>query len=264
MTFQALVPLPGLAGWSYLKRTAPAQTELLARQPVNQRDEAYFRDNIGKINTAEELVKDRRLLTVALGAFGLQGEVDNRAFIRKVLEEGTFNPASLSNRLADKQFRNFSAAFGFGDVSPPRNKISGFADKLIAQNQQRRFETAVGQQSDTMRLALNARRELPALAGRQLSDDTMWFTILGTKPLRQVMDKALGLPTNFASVPLDQQLATYKDLASRRLNIRSPRDLAKPEVLERAISQFVVRADAQATSTTVPGYGALQLLQLRL
>lgn len=264
MSIQALVPLGGLAGWTYLKRTADTQTALLARQPVAQRDEAYFRDNIGRIDTAEQLVGDRRLLTVALGAFGLEGEVNNRAFLRKVLEEGTLRPDSLSNRLADKRFREFSAAFGFGDFATPRNKLSDFAERLIPQFRARQFESAVGRQSDTMRLALNAQRELAALSRRNLPDNAMWFTIMGNKPLRQVLDRALGLPDSFGRLPLDQQLQTWKDLAQRRLDVTSPRDFARADVLDATIRQFVIRADSQTTAPTTRGFGALQLLQLRL
>ncbi len=261
---KALVPLGGLAGWSYLQRTAAAQTELLARQPTVQRDEAYFRQNIGRIDTAEQLVADRRLLTVALAAFGLEGEVNNRAFLRKILEDGTLKPDALANRLSDKRFRDLSAAFGFGDFSTPRNKLSDFADRIIPQSRARQFEASVGRQSDTMRLALNAERELSRLATRNLSDDAIWFTIMGNKPLRQVIDTALGLPASFASLPVDQQLQNYKDFASRRLGLNSPRDLARPEAMERTIRQFVIRSDAQATSPATPGFAALQLLQLRL
>jgi hypothetical protein len=264
MSVAALVPLGGLAGWSYLQRTAESQTALLARQPAAQRDEAYFRENIGRIDTAEALVADRRLLTVALAAFGLEGEVNNRAFLRKVLEDGTLRTEALSNRLADKRFRDFSAAFGFGDFATPRTKLSDFADRLIPQVRARRFETAVGAQNDTMRLALNAERELAALARRNLSDDALWFTIMGNKPLRDVVDRALGLPASFATLPIDRQVETWKDLAGRRLGVTSPRDFARPEVLDATIRQFVIRADAGATSPTTRGFGALQLLQLRL
>ncbi len=53
---------------------------------------AYFEANIGKVETAADLVGDRRLLKVALGAFGMDGEIDKRAFLRKVLEEERGEP----------------------------------------------------------------------------------------------------------------------------------------------------------------------------
>ena len=39
-----------------------------------KRDTEYFQEKISSITSAEELVSDRRLLTVALGAFGLQDD----------------------------------------------------------------------------------------------------------------------------------------------------------------------------------------------
>jgi hypothetical protein len=264
MSFQPLVPVEGLGGWNYLKRTAPTQTELLARQPVAQREEAYFRENIGKISSAEQLVEDRRLLSFALAAFGLEGERNNRAFLRKVLEEGTLRPDALANRLADKRFRDLSAAFGFGDFSTPRNKLSDFADRLVPQNRARQFEVAVGGQSETMRLALNAQRELAALSRRNMTDDSMWFTVMGNKPVRDVIDRALGLPETFATLPIDRQLATWKSLAPRRLGVTSPRDFARADVLEATIRQFVIRAKPDEIPQTTPGFGALQVLRLRL
>jgi hypothetical protein len=95
----AVVPASGLVGWTFLQRTASRQIETLAAQPVAQRNEAWFRERIGQIGTAADLVADRRLLEVALTAFGLESDIDNRFFIRKVLEDGTLRNDALSNRL---------------------------------------------------------------------------------------------------------------------------------------------------------------------
>ena len=132
MTFQPVIPFGGFAGWAFLKRTMATQQAALQASSTNQRDEAYFREKIGKIETAEDLVSDRRLLRVALTAYGLEGDINNKAFIRKVLEDGTLKEGALSGRLANKQYEKFSAAFGFGDFSVPRSQLSDFADKPLA------------------------------------------------------------------------------------------------------------------------------------
>lgn len=170
MTFQPVLPLSGYAGWGFLKRTVDRQQAVQQTQPAQQRDEAYFRQKIGSISTAGQLVSDRRLLRVALTAFGLEGDVNNRAFVQKILEGGTIKADSLANRLADKQYQKFSAAFGFGDFSVPRTKISTFPDEVLARFRSRSFETAVGAQNNTYRLGLNAERELPELAARPISE----------------------------------------------------------------------------------------------
>ena len=76
MSFQPVIPLAGYAGWTFLKRTMEKQQAALQATPANQRDEAYFRANVGKVNSAKELVADRRLLKVALTAFGLEADID--------------------------------------------------------------------------------------------------------------------------------------------------------------------------------------------
>ena len=115
MSFQPVLPLAGYAGWSFLKRTLARQQVAQQASPVQQRDEAYFREKIGKVTTAEQLVSDKRLLRISLTAFGLEADQNSTAFIRKVLEGGTLKEGSLANRLADKQYQKFAAAFGFGD-----------------------------------------------------------------------------------------------------------------------------------------------------
>ena len=80
MTFTPVLPSGGYSGWSFLTRTLAAQKQAFVTDPAIQRDEDYFRDKIGKIDTAEKLVGDRRLLSVALAAYGLEGDANNTYF----------------------------------------------------------------------------------------------------------------------------------------------------------------------------------------
>lgn len=262
MSFSPILPFSGYSGWTFLKRTMPTQQQAFQSNPSLARDEDYFRAKIGSVKTAEDLVSDRRLLKVALGAYGLDTDIDNRFFIKKVLEDGTLDPGALSNRLADKQYRALSAGFGFGDFSVPRTQLSDFAETTLAAYRTRQFEAAVGAQDDNMRLALNAERELTALAGRTSSDDTKWFTIMGSAPLRQVFEKALGLPRSFASIDLDQQLATLKEKTSKAFGASDVAQFKDPDKTEALIRRFLVRSEALASfSATAPGAVALSLLQ---
>ena len=261
MSFAPVLPIGGYAGWAFLKRTMQSQTAVMLAQPAMQRDEAYFRERIGRVNSADELVADRRLLRITLEAFGLEGDLDNRFFIRKVLGDGTLDPGALSNRLADKRYHGLATAFGFGDLAVPRNRISDFADRMLAQRQQRVFETAVGTRDESLRLALNARRELPEVLRRNQSDDARWFTIMGQPPLRQVFETAFGLPKAFGALDIDRQLGIFKEKARAVLGSDSPARLAEPEVVESLIRRFLLRAEPGSTVPFgVRGAGALQLL----
>ncbi|MES2665755.1 MAG: DUF1217 domain-containing protein [Pseudomonadota bacterium] len=262
MNFQPVLPLGGYAGWGVLKRTMAAQQQAFQASAVNQRDEAYFRERIGAINTAEELVADRRLLGVALGAYGLENDINNRYFIRKVLEDGTLTEDALANRLADKQYLKFSSAFGFGDYAIPGNKVSDFADTTLALYRTRQFEAAVGSQNNDYRYALNAERELATLATKTMGEDAKWFTVMGSAPLRQVFQTALGLPTSFAAIDLDQQLAVLKDKAEARFGADSISQFSDPAKVEALVKGFLLRSElTTGASASSPGMLALQLLQ---
>lgn len=265
MSFSPVVPLSGYAGWSFLKRTMESQKAAFEQNPALKRDEDYFRAKIGSIKTAEALVSDKRLLRVALGAFGLSDDVNNTYFIRKVLEDGTLKVGALANKLADKQYAAFSVAFGFGDYSTPRTQLSDFPDMILKKYRQQEFEVAVGASNSAMRLALFAERELPALADKALSEDGKWFTIMGSPPLRAVFESAFGLPSSFATLDLDRQLSVLKDKARAMFGGDSVSQFADTGQKEKLLRNYLVRSDLPSgeLSNMTKGATALQILQQR-
>jgi hypothetical protein len=262
MSFAPVLPLSGLAGWRYLDTTLDRQQDAHARNPMQARDVAYFRENISGLSSAADLVADRRLLTVALGAFGLDDDINNKAFIRKVLEDGTSDRSALSNRLADKRYRDLSEAFGLGDGQIPQTGRSDFADNLISRHQERQFEIAVGNQSEDLRIALTLRRELPALVSEGSTEDTKWLQILGNPPLRQAFERAFGMPASFAGIDLDRQVSEMKDKALNRFGSSDPAAFADPDRGEELVELYLLRSQILSP---VSGYSsasvALTLLQ---
>ena len=107
--FQPVVPFGGLAGWRFLQASLTTQQAAHENSGPIQRDVAYFRDNISKITSAEALVSDRRMLSVALGAFGLDGDINNTYFVRTVLEQSTLDTEALANPEALEHFRDHPA-----------------------------------------------------------------------------------------------------------------------------------------------------------
>ena len=260
--FQPVVPMGGYAGWAFLNRTLEKQETAFSRSPEIARDIAYFEKNIGSVNTAGELVNDRRLLKVALGAFGLGDDINSRAFIRKILEEGTLAPDALANRLADKRYHALSRAFGFGDLAVPANKVSDFAGRISALYRERRFEAAIGEQDENMRLALNLRRDLAKIAAKNTGTNTKWYEIMGQPPLRKVFETAFGLPSSFATINIDKQLSSFKEHAQKAFGSSDVSQFTDPQQQEKLIRLFLLRADirAQASGST-GGRAALMLLQ---
>ena len=262
MTYTPVIPASGFAGWSILKRTLATQTAAFVKSPEIKRDEDYFRANVGKIATAEDLVKDRRLLKVALAAFGLEADINNKAFIQKVLESKTFDPTTFANRLADKQYLKLATAFGFGDFKTPNTKISTFPNQILADYKSRSFEVAVGSQDGDLRLAMNAERELMLLARKTSSEDTKWFGILGNPALKQVFTKALGLPASIGSVDLDQQLNVFKEKANAIFGSSTVSQFTDATKVDTVIRRFLVRSQAEASASSAgTGAAALAMMQ---
>lgn len=242
MSFQPIIPLAGLAGWSFLNRTMETQRTAFENDTVIKRDTDYFREIIGSIQSAADLVSDRRLLGVALGAFGLEGDIGNKYFVQKVLEDGTVDPEALGNKLADKRYLALSEAFGFGDNAIPLNQGENFADDLIERFHARQFEVAVGAQDEDLRLALNLQRDLADIVDRSVSENTKWFSIMGNPPLRKVFETALNLPTSLAQLDLDQQLDVFKDQSDRLFGSSDPAIFSSAEKRDSLVEQFLLRS----------------------
>jgi hypothetical protein len=240
MGFSPILPLSGLGGWRLLTATMERQREVHDAAPQATRDVARLKERLPAITSAEDLVADRKVLRVALTAYGLEDDLNAGALIRRVLEDGTGEPGALANRLVDRRYRDFSAAFGFGDIGMPGPLRAGFADQVADRYLARRFEAAVGETDETMRLALNARREMPALVTTSGDDRIAWLRLLGTPPLRAVMEMALGLPSSTAQLPLDRQVEEMRTAALTRFGSDRMEELTRPEKLEQVLDRFVI------------------------
>ncbi len=261
MNFQPIVPVGGLTGWVLLNNTLERQTEAFNKSPSIVRDTDYFEQKIGDIRTAEQLVSDRRLLSVALGAFGLSDDLNSQALIQRVLEEGTRDDDALANRLTDERYAKLTDAFGFAEPGLPRTRLEGFAREITDRFRRLEFEVALGQQDESLRLAMNTQRELQDIVTSGEDPDTQWFRIMGNPPLRKVFEVALGLPVSFGQLDIDRQLDTFKAAASSQLGIETLSDLASEERGEEFIRRFLLRDQIASFQVQSSGAIALTLLQ---
>jgi hypothetical protein len=207
-------------------------------------------------------VADRRLLAVALEAFGMADEIGKKAFVEKALREGTETQGALAVRMVDSRYREFVAAFGFGDGRGAQTGVDGFADRILARYKVRAFETAVGGVDESMRLALNFDRSMKALATAGGSEDAAWFRVIGDVPLRRVLEGAFGLPTTFSRLDVDRQVAVLRERTGRLTGQQSIKAFADSTGRETLIRRFLVREQTgDAASAASRGLTALGLLQ---
>jgi hypothetical protein len=95
------------------------------------RNAIYYRDNMGKVKTVDDLLKNDRLYQYAMKAYGLEDMTYAKAFMKKVLESDLSDANSYANKLVDKRYREFAAAFTFGGSETAIAQSENQTDEMI-------------------------------------------------------------------------------------------------------------------------------------
>ncbi len=263
MTFSPIVPFGGYGGYLFLDRTRDRQQDLMEATPSIDRNLRAFEARIADVKTAADLVGDRQLLQVALGAFGLDDDLNNKYFVQKILESDTSDKTSMASRFADRRYKALADAFGFGAAAGPRTGEPGFADRILARYTDRQFEIAAGDVDADMRLALGFGRDLAEIAAGPESQRAKWFTVMSMPPLRSVMETALGLPASFGQIDVDRQVEEFQSRAEATFGTADLAELSKPAMVEEVVRTFLLRSElAQVSAASLnSATAALALLQ---
>ena len=256
MSYTPAIPLSGLAGLRFLERTGEAQRAAHASAPEIQRDIAYFKENIGNVTNAEELVNDRRLLTVVLGSYGLGDEIDKKAFVQRILDDGVDDPNALGSRLNNESYKQMARDLRL-DTNFPRTSFDSIQDKIVSNYLDQSFEISVGEQSESLRLALDFKRRAGDVGERG------WFALMGDSPNRTVLETAMNLPSDIGSLDIDKQKELFEERAFRLFGTREPSEIfSDPAKMDKLVSRYLVLDEVNNGSigANVRGSTALTLL----
>jgi uncharacterized protein DUF1217 len=258
--FLPTIPLNGYAGWKFLQTTLDRQQEAFNNNSSIKNDIAYFSDKLKDPISLDDFIADRRLLRITVSAFGLAGEENKGALVKRVLKEGVIDNEALVYRLNNPKYTALATAIPVIDGEIFIN--SEARQKMIANFQQESFNIAVGEVNNNMRLALNYSQEITDIVSRSKSDDAIWYSILGSTPVRTVLEGALSLPSEFRRLDVDRQADILKTRAASFLKISSPQDLLDPAVIEKAIQRFQITEQVKlGPNLSTPGYAGVLLLQ---
>jgi hypothetical protein len=227
--------LPSLAGWQVLTKNGAAEKARFVKEPEVAREIEYFKANISKVVTPADLVKDRRLLGVVLEAYGLGGDVNSQARIRKVLEEGSLEPKALANKLVDPRYLELTKAFAFDLLGNAKLKDAEFVQSVVDRYTTAKFEGAVGDSNPALQRAMYFKRKMPTI--------TSWFQVLADKALFEVVKTTLGLPTEFSKVDVDRQV----DVLESKIGLNKLKD---PAGLDGYAKRYLAIAAATQPGTS--------------
>src|SRR5689334_933434 len=103
---------------SYAADLTKSLNQVAATKDVS-READYYKANIGSVTSVDAFLKNTRLYTYAMKAYGLDDMIYAKAYMRKVLESDLSDKDSFVRRLSDPRFLAFAQAFNFntkGDV----------------------------------------------------------------------------------------------------------------------------------------------------
>lgn len=260
MTASISVGLAGIAGWKVLQRSEDRQLQAVAKDAVVQRSTEYFREKLSGGLTTDQLIDDYKLLSVALKAYGLEDDLPNKAFIRKVLESDLSDSASLANRLGDKRYLKLAQTFNLSSKTLDTESLGRQVTEAYVQ---REYEARVGAADETYRLSLNAQREVEAMASRGSSNKTLWYEVIGNPALRKVFSTALGLDDSYASLTIDRQLIEFTKSAERVLGTSDLKALATGGGVDKLVTNYLARSQLASNSVAQNKYSAALTLLAR-
>lgn len=209
-----------------------------------QQETRYFQANITKVKSVDDLMKNERLLTYALAAFGFDILTEDLDHIRELLEGGTRDPNAPVHEETDKAYVAFVAALDFEGLGEAATTLSRAqqpaADKYLRQT----LEENAGKENEGVRLALYFERKA--------SEITSFFQVLGDPALAQVVRTALALPAEFANADVDRQVKLFEE----KLDIE---DFKDPEKLAKFLQRFTALWDV-TNPPSAPQSPALMIL----
>lgn len=217
----------------------------VAQEPDVSRETDYFLSHIGNVKTIDDFLKDYRLYSYAMKAYGLSDMTYAKAFMRKVLTEGVSDSDAFANKLTDTRYRQFATAFNFAALGDQATQTTAATTGTATQYVTQTMEEKAGDQNEGLRLAL--------YFTRKASTVTNAYQILADKAMTQVVQTAMGWPATISSSDIDVQAKMITD----KIDLTDFQDPAK---VTKFVQRFAAMWDATQAQTDNSTNPALVLI----
>jgi Protein of unknown function (DUF1217) len=210
-------------------------SKVVASQPEVKANIDYYKENASTVKSVDDLLKNRKVLSVALGAYGLESQVGSTALLRKLLSEDPNVTTSLAQQMSDTRYLSFAKAFAsLRDDGGASIGSTSNIDSVVSSYQETQYEKAVGRNDTAARQALYFARVAPEATGsiyQVLSDKTLSAVVLG----------AYGLPDETAALDTKQQV---RQLQAKGFDYTK---LSDEKYVKTLIGKFLASQDASGT-----------------
>jgi len=228
--------LSTIADYQRISKDMTRSLSLTAKKPDVSRETTYYLANIGKVKSIDDFLKDYRLYSYAMKAFGLSDMTYAKAFMRKVLTEGIADSKSFANKLSDTRYREFAAAFNFAALGSNATNTTAATTGAATKYVQQVMEEEAGSQNEGVRLALYFVRKAASIKNP--------YQILADKALTQVVQTALGLSPTISSADIDKQASMLSKLIKLS-------DFQDPTKVNQFAQRFAAMWDANQAASGI-------------
>ena len=112
-----------------------------------------------------------------------------------------------------------------------------------------------------MRLGLNFQTEIGELISASSSDEANLFRLLGSVPVRAVLESALNLPSDIGNLSVEKQAEIFDKKLQSTFGIQNVSELTDPDVINRIVTRFQAIESLNGEISSSPrGATALTLL----
>jgi hypothetical protein len=196
----------------------------------------YYQDNIGKIKSIDDFMKDDRIFRYAMKAYGLEDMTYAKAMVKKALTEGVTDSKSFANTLTDKRFAALAKAFDFKTYGDTTTQQASATTGTVSAYVRQAVEVNAGEQNEGVQLALEFARKAPTI--------TSAYGILADKDLLKVVQTTLGISEYTSYQDIDKQAT----MISKMMDISSLQD---PAEVQKFLTKFTAKYDmANSTAAT--------------
>lgn len=206
-----------------------------AREAATKKAEVY-QERIQSIDTVRELLADRDVIDVVIGAYGLDPEDVTDDFLKQVFSSDLSDPKSFVNQQPDGRWAELVASFNFdvnGNLTretigtvQQRGETLETVNKYLRQT----LEENEGASNEAVRLALYFERTAPNI--------TDAYGLIADDALMAVFRTTFGFSDEFSNMDVDQQARIIND----NLDLA---DLQDPTKLERFLQRYTAMYDTE-------------------
>ncbi|WP_323765187.1 DUF1217 domain-containing protein [Marinovum sp.] len=243
-----MISISGMSGnlaMRLVDATESKEQVLLRSQPQNAREIEYFRENIDKVDTVDDLIGDYRLYSFVMKAHDLEDQIFGKAMMEKILKSNIEEDDALVNKLTDSRFKELYNTMGFGTdgVGNINTMLGNWKNRMVDKFIDTQYVNGKADENEAVGIALEFRRKA--------ADVSSAYEILADADMATFVRTALGLPAVIAGLDIDRQAA----LINERLDLESLQD---PEAVEKLVTRYMAISDATSDLTT--NNAALQIL----